>query len=157
MKQKTWSPERLATLLLLLFLSALLLLAAWINNRPISGPRGEAFTITLRSVREGISMHRLDAGLEHPFRIWRGEEADRLLQPDMQGRSFRVLAERVRPSKGNAYYRVIEMIAEDGTFSYTWEDYAASQSGRLPWRLLALTLLLAGFAAIILWSASSSR
>lgn len=152
MKQKAASSKRLAILLLSVFLAALLMLEAWFNNRPISGPYGEAFTITLQSIHEGVSMHRINAGLEHSFRIWRGEEADLLLQPDMQGRSFRVLAEKRYPSKSAAYYRIIEMVTEDGTFAYTWEDYAAGQAERLPGRMLILALLLAGMFVLICWS-----
>ena len=142
MKKKAALPK-LAILLVYLCFSALVMAAAWHNNRPITGPVGESFTITLQSINEGVEMHSIDAGMEDSFRIWKGEIADQLLQPEMQGRTFRVLAERRKPAKSDAYYRIIEMTAEDGTFTYTWEDYAAGQAERLPGRMIVLALVLA--------------
>lgn len=152
MKKRATSPERLAVLLLYLFLATLVMAAAWNNNRPISGPRGEAFTITVQSVRKGLEMHYLHTGTEPSFRIWRSEETDLLLEPEMQGRTFRVFAELHKPAKGDDYYCIIEMVAEDGSLTYTWEDYAASQAERLPGRMIGLALIIAAGIAFIFWS-----
>ena len=152
MSRRTLQPDRLTPLLLSVFIAVVILAAAWVNNRPISGPVGEPFTITIHSVSKGLEMHRIDAGMEHPFRIWRSDEVDQLLEPEMQGRTFHVRAEIHRPSKGAPYYRIIEMTAEDGSFTYTWEDYAASQAGRLPGRMIGLVLILAFFIAVFIWS-----
>lgn len=151
MKRKAAAPVRPGVMLASLLLAALLLLATWASNRPISGPLGEPFTITLHAVSAGTEMHRIDAGAAHPFRIWRSEETDLLLAPEMHGRTFRVLAEECKPAKGSPYYRVIEMIAEDGSFTYTWEDYAAGQAERLPGRMLLVALLSLLAVALIFW------
>ena len=154
-KRTAISPS--AAVFLMVIIAAVLLAATWVNNRPISGPTGESFTITMHSIREGIEMHRIDAGLEHDFRIWRGDKADRLLQPKMQGRSFRVLAEERRPSKSDPYYRIIEIVAEDGSFAYTWEDYAAGQAARLPGRMIGMTAICAAFIGFAWWSLRGTR
>lgn len=146
-----------AAVFLMVIIAAVLLAATWVNNRPISGPTGESFTITMHSIREGIEMHRIDAGLEHDFRIWRGDKADQLLQPEMQGRSFRVLAEERHPSKSDPYYRIIEIVAEDGSFAYTWEDYAAGQAARLPGRMLGMTAICAVLISVVWWGLRGTR
>ena len=151
MRRRTLQPDRLTPLLLSVFIAVAILVVAWVNNRPISGPMGRPYTITLHAVSAGTEMHRIDAGAAHPFRIWRSEEADLLLAPEMQGRTFRVLAEECKPAKGSPYYRVIEMIAEDGSFTYTWEDYAAGQAERLPGRMLLVALLSLLAVALIFW------
>lgn len=151
MKKRVTPIEQLTLLLLCVFLAVPVLAVAWVNNRPISGPVGEPFTITMHSIRKGLEMHRIDAGTELPFRIWRSDETDALLEPDMQGRTFRVLAEKQRPAKGSPYYRIVEMIAEDGSFTYTWEDYAAGQAERLPGRMLLLLLIFALVILVIHW------
>ena len=152
MRRRTPQPDRLTTILLSAFIAVVILTVAWVNNRPISGPMGKPYTITLHSIRKGLEMHQIDADMEHPFRIWRSDEVDQLLEPEMQGRTFYVRAEIHRPSKGAPYYRIIEMTAEDGSFTYTWEDYAASQAGRLPGRMIGLVLILAFFIAVFIWS-----
>ena len=151
MKKRVTPIERLGRLLLCVFLAVPVLAVAWVNNRPIGGPMGKPYTITLHSIRKGLEMHQIDADMEHPFRIWRSDEVDQLLEPEMQGRTFHVRAEIHRPSKRAPYYRIIEMTAEDGSFTYTWEDYAASQSGRLPGRMIALVLILTFIIAVIIW------
>ena len=157
MSRRTLQPDRLTPLLLSVFIAVVILAVAWVNNRPISGPTGEPFAITIHSIREGIEMHRIDAGLEHDFRIWRGDKADLLLQPEMQGRSFRVLAEERHPSKSDPYYRIIEIVAEDGSFAYTWEDYAAGQAARLPGRMIGMTAICAAFIGFVWWSLRGTR
>lgn len=145
-------PSRLATVLLTLLLAMPVLLMAWVNNRPITGPVGEPFTITVQAVRQGLETNSIDAGMDLRFHIWRDEETDRLLEADMVGRTFRVLAEKHNPAKGDDYYRVVEMVSEDGSFTYTWEDYAASQAARLPGRLLVVVLCITIALLAICWS-----
>ena len=152
MKKRVTPIERLGLLLLCVFLAVPVLAAAWVNNRPISGPVGEPFTITMHDIRKGLEMHRINAGMELPFKIWRSGEVDQLLAPEMQGRTFHVRAEIHRPSKGAPYYRIIEMTAEDGSFTYTWEDYAAGQAERLPGRMILLLLIFAFVIFVIYWS-----
>lgn len=156
MRRRTPQPDRLATLLLSVFIAVVILVVAWVNNRPISGPMGKPYTITLHAIRKGLEMHQIDADMEHPFKIWRSDEVDRLLEPEMQGRTFHVRAELLRPSKGAPYYRIIEMTAEDGSFTYTWEDYAAGQAARLPGRMIGLVLILGFFIAVFIWCSSGS-
>lgn len=158
MKKRVTPTERLGFLLLSVFIAVVILAVAWVNNRPISGPVGDPFTITMHDIRKGLEMHRIDAGMELPFKIWRSDEVDQLLEPEMQGRTFHVRAEMRRPSKGDRYYRIIEMTAEDGSFTYTWEDYAAGQAERLPGRMIALMLILTFIIAVFIWcSRGSSR
>ncbi|MBR3763697.1 MAG: hypothetical protein IKK57_03995 [Clostridia bacterium] len=157
MKKQPRSSERLVLLVLNLVIAAFVIAIAWVNNRPITGPVGEAFTITVQDVRKGLEMHRIDAGMNLPFRIWRDEETDRLLEADMVGRTFRVLAEKYNPAKGSDYYRVIEMIALDGSFTYTWQDYAAGQAARLPGRMIVLFLFFVLYLAVICWGTGFFR
>lgn len=151
MRRRTLQPDRLTPLLLSVFIAVVILAVAWVNNRPIGGPMGKPYTITLHSIRKGLEMHQIDADMEHPFRIWRSDEVNQLLEPEMQGRTFHVRAELHRPSKGAPYYRIIEMTAEDGSFTYTWEDYAAGQAERLPGRMLLVALLSLLAVALIFW------
>lgn len=151
MKKRVTPIERLGFLLLSGFIAVVILAVAWVNNRPITGPVGEPFTITMHDIRKGLEMHRINAGMELPFKIWRSDEVDQLLAPEMQGRTFHVRAELHRPSKGSPYYRIIEMTAEDGSFTYTWEDYAAGQAERLPGRMILLLLILAFVIFVIHW------
>lgn len=156
MRRQTPQPDRLATLLLSVFIAVAILVVAWVNNHPISGPMGKPYTITLHAIRKGLEMHQIDADMEHPFKIWRSDEVDRLLEPEMQARTFHVRAELLRPSKGAPYYRIIEMTAEDGSFTYTWEDYAAGQAARLPGRMIGLVLILGFIIAVFIWCSSGS-
>ena len=38
---------------------------------------------------------------------------------------------------------------EDGSFAYTWEDYAAGQAARLPGRMIGMTAICAAFIGFV--------
>lgn len=130
--------------LCILLLSLLLTAVAYINYRPVTGPTGALFIGKLDKVRSVAGAPGYLAlrgfGDDDDLRLSRTAETLTLLDnPDALGKEYTIRAEKkngnVRTSADDSYYQVTSMEATDGSFAFTWEDYAAVQSAALWWEL----------------------
>lgn len=128
--------------LCILVLSLLLTAVAYINYRPITGPTGALFIGKLEKVRSVAGAPGYLAlrgfGDDDDLRLSRTAETLTLLDtPDALGKEYTIRAEKhvVTRSNYHVYYTVTSMEAADGSFAFTWEDYAAMQAAALWWEL----------------------
>lgn len=129
-------------ILYIFILSLLLTAVAYINYRPITGPTGALFIGTLEKVRSVAGAPGYLAlrgfGDDDDLRLSRTSETLTLLDnPDALGKEYTIRAEKhvVTRSNYHVYYTVTSMEAADGSFAFTWEDYAAVQAAALWWEL----------------------
>lgn len=156
-------------ILCILLLSLIFTGVAYVNYRPITGPEGALFIGKLEKVRNvsGVPGYLALTGFGDAdnLRISRTEETLLLLDdPASLGKEYTIRAEK-RDGSGRSnipeiYYQVTSMKAKDGSFSFSWEDYAAIQAESLCWILplaFGIVWVFGGFYLFIRYSEPPKR
>lgn len=142
----TKNPRLIRDVAGVLLIALLLMSFTWLSNRP--DDPGAPFTGVLEAVEVHNTTLTLDFGFEHDMEIDRSASVLALTAPEALGRSYTgrytyTGREGSRGKNGGYHQHVTELTADDGSFAFTWEEYAALHT-----RSALVSAALTGLAAL---------